>query len=408
MDLDQLAALRTDAGARVLAAATDLAGPAGDGRAGERRAEPDPLRATTALRAAGHPADLVAAALTQAALRRHAVGKFGSDARAMFFTRAGLEQATRSSVAARRAARLRDCGVRHAADLCCGIGADTLAMARAGLRVTAVDADPLTATVAAANVAALGLNDRVEVRCADASTVDLSGVDAVFCDPARRTEGSGRRTFDPRAYSPSWDFVVGLAKTVPATVLKLGPGIDHGLIPADAEAEWVSVDGDLVEAALWFGPLAGVPRRATVLRGGSVNQLTGTGLEAARLGEVRRYLYDPDPAVIRAHLVAEFASTVEAELADPQIAYAYSRWATATPYARCFEITYRMPFSLKRLRAAMREQDIGVLEIRKRGSALEPEKLRRDLRLAGTGSATLVLTRVADEPTALICRPLPR
>src|SRR6185436_4884110 len=171
MDLDQLAALRTDAGAAVLAAATG--------------ADPDPLRAATALRAVGHPADLVAAALTQAALRRRAAGKFGPDANAMFFTRAGLEQATRANVAARRAVRLRDSGVRHAADLCCGIGADTLAMARAGLRVTAVDADPLTAAVAAANVAALGLTDRVEVRWADASTVDLSGVDAVFCDPAR-------------------------------------------------------------------------------------------------------------------------------------------------------------------------------------------------------------------------------
>jgi SAM-dependent methyltransferase len=392
MDLDQLAALRTDAGAEVLAAATG--------------ADPDPLRAATALREAGHPADLVAAALTQAALRRRAAGKFGSHADAMFFTRAGLEQATRANVAARRAVRLRASGVRHAADLCCGIGADTLAMARAGLRVTAVDADPLTAAIAAANVAALGLTDRVEVRCADASTVDLHGVDAVFCDPARRVEGSGRRTFDPRAYSPSWDFVVGLAATVPATVLKLGPGIDHDLIPADAEAEWVSVDGDLVEAALWFGPLADVPRRATVLRGGGVAQLTGTGREQARVGEVRRFLHDPDPAVVRAHLVAEFASTVEAELADPRIAYCYADRALSTPYSRCFEVLHLMPFSLKRLRTALRDREIGVLEIRKRGSALEPEKLRKDLRLAGRASATLVLTRVSDDPIALICQPV--
>jgi SAM-dependent methyltransferase len=392
MDLDQLAALRTDAGERVLAAAT--------------AAESDPLRAATALRAAGHPADLVAAALTQAALRRRAVGKFGAEASAMYFTRAGLEQATRAPVAARRAARLRDCGVRHVADLCCGIGADTLAFARAGLRVTAVDADPVTAAVTATNAAALGLADRVEVRCAEASTVDLSEVDAVFCDPARRADGSGRRTFDPRAYSPPWDFVVGLADTVPATALKVGPGIDHALIPPTAEAEWVSVDGDLVEAALWFGPLATVPRRATVLRAGTVAQLTGTGREQARVGEVRRFLYDPDPAVVRAHLVAEFASTVEAELADPRIAYAYSRWGAPTPYARCFEVTHRMSFSLKRLRATLREQDVGILEIRKRGSALDPEKLRRDLRLAGKASATLVLTRVADEPVTLICQPV--
>jgi hypothetical protein len=121
---------------------------------------------------------------------------------------------------------------------------------------------------------------------------------------------------------------------------------------------------------------------------------------------VRRFLYDPDPAVVRAHLVAEFASTVDAELADPRIAYAYADHATATPYSRCFEVLHVMPFSLKRLRTTLRDRGVGVLEIRKRGSALEPEKLRKDLRLAGSGSATLVLTRVGDDPIALICQPV--
>ena len=47
------------------------------------------------------------------------------------------------------------------------------------------------------------------------------------------------------AYSPSWSFVVGLLARVPATVLKLAPGIDHALLPTSAEAEWVSVNGDV-------------------------------------------------------------------------------------------------------------------------------------------------------------------
>src|SRR5581483_3580377 len=98
-----------------------------------------------------------------------------------------------------------------------------------------------------------------------------------------------------------------------------GPGIDHALVPAGAEAEWVSVDGDVVEAAFWCGPLAAVPRRATLLPAGV--ELTGSGAAAAPVGPVRRYLFDPDGAVVRAHLVAEFASTVDGTLADPQIAY---------------------------------------------------------------------------------------
>ncbi|MEU9515703.1 methyltransferase domain-containing protein, partial [Micromonospora sp. NPDC048169] len=372
------------------------------------------------LRSAGIPGDLAAAALTQAELRRRAAGKFGPAAAGMFLTRAGLEQATRRAVADRRAARLRAAGVTTLADLGCGLGADALAAGRAGIRVYAVEADPLTAAMAAANAEAAGLAGLVTVECGDATAFDVTGVDAVFCDPARRRAGTGRRVFDPNAYSPPWDFVTGLAARVPRTVVKVAPGLDHALIPAGAEAEWVSVDGDLVEAALWCGELAGVPRRATLLRekeGPLLNasgskrvpsyHLTGTGAAEAEVGPVRRFLYDPDPAVVRAHLVAELATDLDATLADPSIAYLYADEARPTPFARCMEITDVLPFSLKRLRALLRERRVGRVEIRKRGSALEPEKLRRDLRLSGDEAAGLTLTRVAGNPTVLVCRPVP-
>jgi SAM-dependent methyltransferase len=413
VDIHGLAALRTTDGGAALAVATELA-------------DRDPLAAASALRARGIPASLAAAALTQVTLRQRAVAKFGADAGRMFFTRAGLEQATRAEVATRRAARLataltgpapvrgpapgpgpasargHESTLPIVADLGCGVGADTIAFARAGLRVLAVDADPLATAVTAANVAALGLADRVTVSTMDAREVTLDGVDAVFCDPARRT-ATGRRVFDPSAYSPPWDFVARLARGVPYTVLKLAPGIDHALVPPGAEAEWVSVGGDVVEAAFWCGPLAGVPRRATVLNGGGHAELTGTGTQRAPVGPVRKYLYDPDGAVVRAHLVAEFAATVDGTLADPTIAYVYADSAQLTPYAKCLEVLEVLPFSLKRLRAALRARDAGRLTIAKRGSAVDVEKLRRDLKPAGDTEVTLVLTRVAGAPYGLIC-----
>lgn len=393
MDLDQLAALRTPEGSAALAAAARVAGG-------------DPLAAAAALRSTGMPPALAAAALTQAELRRRAVGKFGPPAAGMFLTRAGLEQATRRPVADRRADRLRAAGVRALADLGCGLGADALAAARAGIRVYGVEADPVTAAMAAANAEAAGLAELFTVECGDATAFDVGRVDGVFCDPARRRAGTGRRIFDPNAYSPPWDFVVGLAERVPYTVVKVAPGIDHALIPAGAEAEWVSADGDLVEAALWCGRLARVPRRATLLRGDVAHELTGSGDAEAPVGPARRFVYDPDPAVVRAHLVAELADALDATLADPSIAYLYADAPAATPFARCLEVTDVLPFSLKRLRALLRDRRVGRVEILKRGSALEPEKLRRDLRLAGDEGASLVLTRVAGAPTVLVCRPV--
>jgi SAM-dependent methyltransferase len=383
------ASLRTPDGVNALALAAEVAGG-------------DPLAAASAMRTRGVPPDLAAAALTQVDLRRRAAAKLGPAAASMFFTRAGLEQATRAVVADRRAARLAAAGVRTMADLGCGLGSDALAAGRAGISVYAVEADSLTAELAAANVSAAGLDALVTVACADATSVPVERYDAVFADPARRTAGRGR-VFDPKAYSPPWDFVAGLAQRVPRTVLKLAPGIDHALLPPGAEGEWVSVGGDLVEAAFWCGPLASVPRRATLLPAGA--ELVGDGGQRAPVGAVGAFLYDPDPAVVRSHLVAEFAARIGGRLADPDIAYVYTDDPVETPFARRLEITDVLPFSLKRLRALLRERGVGRLEIRKRGSALDPDQLRRDLRLSGPAAGSLALTRVGGAPTVLLCRP---
>jgi hypothetical protein len=250
-------------------------------------------------------------------------------------------------------------------------------------------------------VHALDLASRVLVEARDATEVPLDDVDAVFCDPARRTS-DGRRVFDPRACSPPWDFVVGLAGRVPMTVLKLAPGIDHALLPPGAEGEWVSVDGDVVEAAAWCGPLASTPRRATLFQGSSVVSLCGSGTVTAPVGPVGTFMYDPDGAVVRSHLVAEFAATVEGTLADPTIAYVHTATFTPTPFGRCYQVLDQLPIALKRLRTALRALDVGSLTILKRGSALDVEELRRSLRLSGTRAAVIALTRVAGAPAVLL------
>jgi SAM-dependent methyltransferase len=362
------------------------------------------LTVGSAAQAAGHDEALVATALTQSRLRARARAKFGEDADRLYFTADGLEQSTRSLVAAHRAARFAQADVARIADLGCGIGGDLPHLVRAGRDgVLAIDRDPLTVAVAAANMAALGLTSRVEMRCTDVTTVDLSAVDAAFVDPARRRGGS--RTFDPRAYSPPYSFVLDLASRVPATAAKLAPGIPHDMLPAGAEAEWVSVSGDVVECALWCGQLAGtIARRATLLPTGAT--ITGDGLTRAPAGPVGRFLHEPDGAVIRAGLVAEVADQLGGHLLDTTIAYITSERAAASPFATAYEVLDVLPFGLKRLRSLLRERDIGVLAIKKRGSAIEPERLRRQLRLRGSAAATIVVTRIAGQPSVLLVEPV--
>ncbi|WP_392963893.1 methyltransferase domain-containing protein [Streptomyces sp. LN245] len=348
-----------------------------------------------------HPAELVSAALGQARLRQRAAAKFGpEDAGRMFFTPNGVEQSTRTTVAVHRAERLRALGVRSVADLCCGIGGDAIALARAGIRVLAVDRDPLTAAAARANADALGLTDLIEVRETDVTQVDTASYDAVFVDPARR--GGRGRIFDPEAYSPPLSWAVGAALRAPVAALKIAPGIPHEAVPAEAEAEWISDGGDVKEAVLWFGTEPGLVR-ATLLPG--PRELRGRGLPDPAVRTVGRYLYEPDGAVIRAHLVAEVAEDLDGGLVDETIAYVTADELRPTPYASAYEITDRLPFNVKKLKALLREREVGVLTVKKRGSAVEPEELRRKVKPQGPHSATVFLTRVAGAPTMLVGAP---
>ncbi|MER6538656.1 class I SAM-dependent methyltransferase [Streptomyces sp. 900105755] len=361
----------------------------------------DELAVATRLRRE-HPAELVSAALAQARLRQRAAAKFGeADADRMFFTPNGVEQSTRATVAAYRAERLKALGVTSVADLCCGIGGDAIALARAGIRVLAVDRDPVTAATARANAGALGLADLIEVREADVQEVDTAGHDAVFVDPARR--GGRGRIFDPEAYSPPLSWAVATASAARVAALKIAPGIPHEAVPAAAEAEWISDGGDVKEAVLWFGTGAPGAVRATLLPG--PRTLLGRGLPDPAVRPVGRYLYEPDGAVIRAHLVAEAAEELAGGLIDPTIAYVTADTLRATDYATAYEITDELPFNVKRLKALLRERGVGNLTVKKRGSAVEPEELRRKVKPQGPNAATVFLTRVAGAPTMLLGHP---
>ncbi|MDR8408757.1 methyltransferase domain-containing protein [Nonomuraea sp. 3-1Str] len=299
-------------------------------------------------------------------------------------------------------------------DACCGIGGDLLALARAGCVVDAVDTDPLTVAVARANVEALGPAGRVTVRVADAASVSPEDYDVLFADPARRT--SRGRTFDPLAYSPPWPVVLDLVARARWACLKVAPGIPYEFIPETAEAEWVSYKGEVKEASLWTHPGArttdrpdttaggGPVRLATLLPGGHVLRDTGA---VAPVGPLGRYVYEPDGAAIRAHLVAEVAELVDGRLPDPMIAYITGDDPVDTSWASRYEVEEALPFSLKRLRAALRDRKIGNITIKKRASAVDIERLRGDLRLSGSESAVVILTRIMGKPSALICRPCP-
>jgi THUMP domain-like len=360
----------------------------------------DVVRSVADLRKAGHSAGMVAAVLSQARLRARAVDKFGLFASQMLFTEIGLQQATRLRVAAIHAGRYREAGLRHVADLGCGIGGDALALAALDIEVTAVEQDEVTAAVAAYNLAAWS---NVEVVNADVRNFDLAGHDSVYLDPSRRS--GGKRLKDPADWSPPLDFAFGLADTFP-TGVKVGPGMDRDLLPAGAEAQWVSIDHDVVELGIWFGPLGrdGIGRSALVLNdNGSAELTAATDSVDAEVGELGEYVFEPDGAVIRSRLIGDLVRNLGARMLDHRIAYFTADAARQSPFASCFKVLEKFPYDERQLTRELASRNIGTLEIKKRGVDIDPASLRKRLHLTGEISRTLIVTRVGDDRVALLC-----
>lgn len=376
------------------------------------------------LRRAGHTPELVGAALTQQRLRARATEKFGEFAADMLFTPDGLEQATRLEVAVAHAHRFSRASLATVHDLGCGIGADAVTLSSLGVTVNAVDADPVTAAVADANLRPWPDS---RARVGRAEDVDV-GVDpgrnrvGAWLDPARRTRGVAditgrtRRTFRLDEISPSWEFVQQVAAAVPATGAKLSPGLDHAAVPAGAEAQWTSWAGDVVECAIWWGPLvARAGRTARVMGPAAAPVVVDESMAdpvpplASSLADVGTWLHDVDRAVIRAGLVGAATRATEGVESDEGTGYVLTSRDTTLGWTRRYAVHEAMPFTVKTLRAWLREHGVTGLTIKKRGIRLDDEQLRRDLRIgtkAGSGEqATVVLTRVGGSPTALVVSP---
>ena len=257
--------------------------------------------------------------------------KFGAVRLGMLFTEAGLEQATRLSVAAQHAGRFQRAGLRWVADLGCGIGARRPRHRRAGARGHGGRARR-------GDRRARRLQPRAVVERARSSTApprmptSPASTASTSTLPAGRAAGASptRRTGPPPSTSPS------TSPSDSRSGVKLAPGIDRGLIPAHAEAQWVSVDHDVVEVGLWFGALArpGIRRAALVVNtaAGGASELTAEAdSEDAEVRPLGAYLFEPDGAVIRARLIGDLARSLGAGMLDPTIAYLTADEAAQTP-----------------------------------------------------------------------------
>jgi SAM-dependent methyltransferase len=368
------------------------------------------------------PAEQAAALVDQARLRRKAGDKFPHPER-LLFTDDALQQASSRAVSAYRAQQFAAALHRSplpahrsppsVADLGCGLGADTIALAETGLRVLAVDRDPVRARMAVENLAVLGLAWQVRVVCADwrrlwpdfpqigSDGASWRDIRAAFIDPSRRA--GEQRIFRLDAMEPPIEAVLALLDFVPTLAVKTLPGIADEDIPAGAEVEFISERGQMKEALLRFGELrTGAARRATLLPG-PYHLDSNAPVGDTPIGPPLAWLYEPDAAVIRATLVQHLATQIGAAQLDPTIAYLTGEQPVDTPFARRWAVLRHGPFHLKTLNRWLRELGAGAVVVKKRGSAIDPDEFRRRLKTTPGGPAvTVFLTRALGRPWMVI------
>ncbi|WP_441768673.1 THUMP-like domain-containing protein, partial [Kribbia dieselivorans] len=241
----------------------------------------------------------------------------------------------------------------------------------------------------------------------------------VWLDPARRisgvadSRGRTRRVFRLDEIMPSWQFVIEAATAVPATGAKLSPSLPHDAPPLGTEAQWTSWRGEVLECVVWWGPL--------VHRAGRTAQLLSPDRSPVVVDETMAeddppttrshtalgpWLYESDRAVTRAGLLGALTAATGGTEIEAGLGYVTAEREVDVPFARRFRVLEAMPYNVKVLRGWLRERHITDLTIKKRGLRLDEEQLRRQLRVgrtAGDGeSATVLLTRVAGEPMAII------
>lgn len=396
--LDTLTWLASDAGAAVLRrlASDDLS-------------DDNTLRLLTLLRRDLAP-ERAGAALELARLRVKAVGKFGVDAGKMFFTRDALEQATDPLIRKQRSGKFQDPPIEDQMpipmlDVCCSIGSDAFALAEISTDVVGYDIDPVRIFMARLNAAALGVNVRFEV--ADVTQVPLKASN-IFFDPARR-DAQGKRIFDVEQYLPP----LALTKRFECEwwTAKLSPGVELAQLDPYRQGSWVSfisVNGELkeveliceVKPRLWSGKateyaiLFSDDKRHVWLKEREIDPV---------IQSPRQWLVEPDPALIRAGLVADAALKFGGAQLDESIAYFTTDDKPESPWVRAWRILDWMPFNGKKLREYLRERGVGTVTVKKRGTAVTPEALIPQLKLKGSESRTLVLTRYAGKQIVLIC-----
>ena len=339
----------------------------------------------------GHDPATVNAAISLSAARTRARAKFGARAETLWCLPAHVEMAM----------RFRRAGAARIDDLCCGIGGDLLELAQA-CEATGADLDPVAAWMAARNTGA-------RTRVADA-VAEPGDAPFAHADPARRAGAS--RIVRGEDLLPPLDALLGTLRARTGSAVKLGPGMDIAAehLDADDELEFIAERGTLVQQVLWTGALAEHRGGRTATRACTGETISGPATEIPCAStRMRRTLLVPDPALERSRLAGLLAREIGAFDAAPGLGILTLDSTDPLPpraaaWFERFEVVEELPARERTVASWLAGRGAGIVTVRTRGGACDPDEWQRALRGPGDVGWTVFVLRMGSERRAYAVR----
>ena len=325
-------------------------------------------------------------ALMQLDLRKRATKKFGDLANKMLFDREALEQATSLAVARYHASQFPQSV--PVIDLTAGLGGDTLALAERG-PVIAYENDPARVELARFNLA----NHDCELINADGFEVlNQTTPPYLWADPDRRSD-TGRRLTKPEDYTPNPTDLAAKLKDSKLAGIKLSPLLpDDYLESLGGSLEFISHQGECLEAIIWLGTENTKPKRqAVILHPTQEPTRIKASTDYLQTTETpKSYIHDCDPAVVRAHCISTFGY--------PQLGDSPGYLTSDDPAPSPAYKTYKVIASptKNQLKAELQKLGGKVFELKQRGANLDPSKILKELKTNGDIPFSLIAFRVGN------------
>jgi hypothetical protein len=332
----------------------------------------------------------------------------------MKFTRESLAQASSKSVAEYRTLKMREKlgTIRKILDVCSGIGGDTIAM---GLRwnVISVERDPTLTQMLAHNVGVYNLQNKVEIVRGDILELlkkksfleKLKEIDCIFFDPSRRAHG--KRTVKVEEYDPPLSTIDLLKEICPNICVKISPGVEFDRINFECDIEVISYKGEVREVVLWFGRFKVNDERKTILATKLPEKITWEkkgNFDKIRVGSLYRFLYEPDPAFIKAHLIDDIASVFNLSLLNKRIAYLTGDSRVESPILKRYMVLGVSEIDSEVINKKLTDLNIGIVDLKARGVKIDLKMIHKSIRGLGKSKGLVIFSQVMNEKKAILCR----